>query len=116
MQARPNAVNEQKLRQAKAEAAFETAMVKCKAMLGAARQVCREDARAALEAALPGAGLPRDPVELALRLGEPAREPSTQADRIAAAQFNAARERCEMLPAEARQACLADARQRFGRL
>jgi hypothetical protein len=115
MQARPTPGNEQKLRQAKAEGAYATAMVNCKSLLGAARKVCREDARAVLESALGGPRLPRDPVEQALRLGEPAREPSTQAERIAAAQFSAAREHCEMLPGEARGACLAEARQRFGR-
>jgi hypothetical protein len=115
MQAKPNAGNEQKLRQARAEGAYAIAMVNCKSMLGAARQVCREDARAALESVV-GVRPAQDPAEQALRLGEPAREPATQAERIAAAQFSAAREHCEMLPAEARGACLAEARQRFGRL
>ena len=115
MQAQPNTTNERKLRQVRAEGTYATAMVNCKSLLGAARRVCREDALAARETALAGVPRPQDPLEQALRHGEPARGPSTQDERIAAAQFSAAREHCEMLPGEARAACLLQARQRFGR-
>ncbi|NNU42656.1 hypothetical protein [Ramlibacter montanisoli] len=115
LRAEPTPANGQKLRLAKAEAAYAQALVKCKAILGAARSVCREDARAVFESAKAEAKLQQEVVAQALNSENQVRERAAQADRIAQAQFTAARERCEMLPGEARAACLTDARQRFGR-
>ena len=115
MQAEPTPANDQKLRLAKAEAAHSLAMVKCKAILGSGRSVCRDDARAVFESAKAEAKLQREVVAQALNSEHQVRERAAQAERIAQAQFTAARERCEMLPGEARTACLTDARQRFGR-
>ena len=115
MQAQPTAENDQKLRLAKAEAAYATALVNCKAMLGPARSVCRDDAKAVFESAKADAKLQKDVVAQSLNAENTVRERAAQAERIAQAQFTAARERCEMLPGEARSACLADARQRFAR-
>lgn len=115
MRAEPTPANEQKLRLAKAEASYSLALVKCKAILGSARSVCRDDARAVFESAKAGARLQQEVVAQTLNSANHVRERAAQADRIAQAQFNAARERCEMLPGEARTACLNDAQQRFGR-
>ena len=114
LQARPTAENDRKLRLAKAEAAYEAAMVRCKAELGPARTVCREDANAALNAAKAEAQQPDARAAQALHAENAARERSAQPDRIAAAQFAAARERCEMLPIEAQPACMGEAKRRFG--
>lgn len=114
LQARPTAENDRKLRLAKAEAAYEAAMVRCKAELGPARTVCREDATAALDAAKAEAQQPNARAAQALHAQNAARERSAQPDRIAAAQFAAARERCDMLPIEAQQACMGEAKRRFG--
>jgi hypothetical protein len=113
LQARPSAENDRKLQLTKAEAAYEAAMVRCQAELGAARTVCRETAQAALDAAKAEAQMPNGSAAQALHAQNSARERSAQPDRIAAAQLAAARERCEMLPVEAQQACIGDARRRF---
>jgi hypothetical protein len=115
MQAEPTPENDQKVRLAKAEANYAVALVKCKAMVGAARSVCRDDAKAVFNGAKTEARLQHDVVAQTLRAENTVRERTAQADRIAAAQYNAARERCEMLPGEARMACLNDAKQRFGK-
>jgi hypothetical protein len=112
MQAHPTVANERKLRLVRAEADYALAMIRCKGILGAARRVCREDAGEVLDKAKAELKLPTEAAAAGLR---PERDRS-QAERIAAAQFDAARERCDRLPGEARAACLADAKQRFGRL
>jgi hypothetical protein len=114
LQARPTAENDHRLQLAKAEAAYEAAMVRCKAELGPARTVCREGATAALEAAKAEAQQADPRAAQALHAENAARERSAQPDRIAAAQLAAARERCEMLPIEAQQACMGEAKRRFG--
>lgn len=116
MQAQPSPEHDQKVRLAKAEAAYSIALVNCKAILGAARRVCRDDAKAVYESAKAEAKLHQEVVAQSLNSEAKVRERTAQADRVAQAQFNAARERCEMLPGEARTACLNEARQRFGRL
>ncbi|HEX2546257.1 MAG TPA: hypothetical protein VHL79_15360, partial [Ramlibacter sp.] len=62
------------------------------------------------------AKLQKEVAEQHLRADNTVRERSAEAERIAQAQFNAARERCEMLPGEGRANCLEDAKKRFGRL
>jgi hypothetical protein len=115
-QANPTPENDQKLRLAKAEAAYATSLVKCKSMDGQARKVCRTDAKLVFEEAKTEAKLQKEVAELSLRSENTVRERTATADRIAESQFNAARERCEMLPGEGRANCLADAKKRFGRL
>jgi hypothetical protein len=41
---------------------------------------------------------------------------TAEAERIADAQFRAARARCDALPAEGRANCLDDAKKRFGKM
>ena len=115
LQAQPSAENDRKLQLTKAEAAYETAMARCQAELGAARTVCRETAQAALNAAKAEAQMPNGAAAQALHAQNAARERGAQADRIAAAQLAAAREHCEMLPVQAQQACIGEARRRFSR-
>ncbi|HEY0824602.1 MAG TPA: hypothetical protein VGD76_12500 [Ramlibacter sp.] len=114
MRSEPTPENDRKLRLAKAEGAYAVALVNCKSILGEARRVCRDDATAVFESARAEANQPRE-VVAGLRAEQASRERAAQAERVAQAQFNAALERCEMLPGEARTACLGDARQRFGR-
>jgi hypothetical protein len=104
---------ERKLQLARAEATHAEALVKCQVILGAARTVCRQDANAALDKARALAGLPPQPVD-GLR-PEGVGDGQPQADRIAQAQLDAARERCDWLPDEARQACLGQAQRSLGR-
>lgn len=116
MRTQPTADNDQKLRLAKAEAIYAKALVGCKTMDGQARSVCRDDAKRVFRSAKSEANLQREVAEQLLRSENTVRERTTVADKLAEAQFNAARERCEMLPGEGRANCLADARTRFGKL
>jgi hypothetical protein len=116
LRAHPTADNDQKLRVARAEAAYSTSLVKCKDMDGQARVVCRDDARRTFNDAKAEAKLQREVADQTLRADNSVRERTAEAERVAQAQFNAARERCEMLPGEGRAACIADAKKRFGRL
>ena len=110
----PSPDNARKLMLARAQADHAVATVKCKAVLGAARGVCRQDAKVALDRALAQAGIARSGP--AGSRPEAAGEAAPQADRVALAQYQAALERCDPLPALARSACIGEARQRFGRL
>lgn len=115
LQAKPSAENDEKLRVAKAEAAYSLALVKCKSMDGQARSVCRKDAKMVFNEAREEAKLQKEVSGQQLRAALTVRERSDQQERVAQAQFNAARERCEMLPGEGRSNCLADLKRRFDR-
>lgn len=116
MRIQPSAENDEKLRLAKAEALYSQALVKCKSFDGQARGVCRKDAKMSFEAARTEAKLQKEVMAQALRSEATVRERTAVADRIAESQYNAARERCEMLPGEGRANCLEDVKKRFGRL
>lgn len=116
MRAQPTADNDEKVRLAKAEAAYSLALVHCKTFDGHARGVCRKEAKMNFESAKAEARLQKEVVAQELRSHGSVRERTQAADRMMEAQFNAARERCEALPAEGRLNCLNDAKTRFGRL
>lgn len=111
----PNADNDQKLRLARAEAKHAMALVKCKPLDGQARDLCRRDAKMVFGDAQAEAKLQREVADQVLKAEATVRERTVEAERVAEAQFNAVRVRCEALPPEGRANCLADARQRFGR-
>ncbi|MGV3572015.1 MAG: hypothetical protein ACO1PB_15570 [Ramlibacter sp.] len=115
MQMKPTADNDEKVRMAKAEAVYAVTLESCKAMEGNAREVCRKDAKAVLAGARAEAKLQKEVVAQTLKSERVVRDSSAVAERQAEAQFAAARERCEMLPGEGRENCLADARRRFNR-
>lgn len=114
MQAQPTPENDRKLRLAKAQARYATAQVQCKELDGQARDLCRADAKRVLREAQEDAQLQMEVAAPALRSDNMVRARAAEADRIAAAQFGAARARCEALPAQDRANCLADAKKRFG--
>jgi hypothetical protein len=116
MRVQPSADNDEKVRLARAEAAYSTALVKCKSFDGHARGVCRKDAKATFESAKAEAALQKEVVAQELRSQLTVQERTQAADRMMEAQFNTARERCEQLPPEGRLNCLNDAKTRFGRL
>jgi len=111
----PTPDNDEKLRLAKAEAGYAKSLVHCKAFDGQARRVCRQDAQMTFEAAKSEAKLQKEVGAQTLRSEVTVRARTAAADRAAEAQFQQARERCEMLPAEGRRNCLDDAKRRFGR-
>jgi hypothetical protein len=115
LQASPTPENDRKVRLAKAEAAYSKALVQCKPLEGSGRDVCRQDAKDVYNAAKAEARLQGEVAAVSLRSENTVRERTTVADRAADAEFAAARTRCEMLPGEGRENCLADARRRFNR-
>jgi hypothetical protein len=109
----PTPDNDQKVRLAKADAAYSRALIQCKEMDGQARDICRKDAKRSYEDAKEDAKLQRQVAEVTLRSENAVRERTAEADRVAQAQFNAARQRCEALPPEGRLNCMQDVRTRF---
>ena len=116
LQYKPTADNDEKLRIAKAEAVYAVSLQKCKPLDGDAREICRKDAKAVFAGAKADAKLQKDVVAQQMRSEGIVRERTERDDKVAEAQFNAARDRCEMLPADGRDVCLQDARRRFGKL
>ena len=115
MDVEPTADHDEKVRLARAGAALSVAMVRCKEFDGQARAVCRDDAKANYAQAKEDAKLQKEVVAQQLRSENTVRERTLQAEKIAEAEYNAARERCAMLPDEGRANCLADAKKRFNR-
>lgn len=116
MQTEPTPENDHKLRLARAEAAYSMALVKCKPLDGSARSVCRADAKRVFGDAQAEAKLQTEVAAQTLRSEDIVRVRTAEADRVAESQYNAARERCGMLPPEGRANCLQDAKQRFGKM
>lgn len=116
MEANPTAENDQRVRLAKAEAGYATALVKCRELDGQARTLCRDDAKQVLRQAKADAKLQMEVAAQVLRSENTVRARTAEAERIAEAQFSAARARCETLPAEGRANCMDDVKKRFGKL
>lgn len=116
MEANPTAENDQRVRLAKAEARYATSLVKCKELDGEARSLCRDDAKLVLREAKADAKLQMEVAAQLLRSENTVRARTAEAERIAEAQFQAARTRCEALPPEGRANCIQDAKTRFGRM
>ncbi len=112
-QVEPTADNDEKLRLAKAEARYAKALIECKEMDGQSRDVCRQDAKSVYEDAKADAKLQKEVAAVTLRSEDMVRVRTAESERIAQAQFNAARERCEALPPEGRLNCMEDVRKRF---
>lgn len=115
LRADPTPEHDQKLRLAKAEATYSMALLKCKTLEGQGRDVCRGEAKRSYAEAQSEAKLQREVAEQVLKAEGSVRLRAAESERIAEAQFNAARIRCDALPAEGRANCLADAKQRFGK-
>jgi len=113
MQMKPTADNDEKVRMARAEAVHAVSLQTCKTLEGNAREVCRKDAKAVLAGARAEAKLQKDLVAQSLKSDRLVRASSPADPGQAEAQFAAARERCDMVPGEGRESCLADARRRF---
>ena len=82
--------------------------MRCKEIDGQARGVCRNDAKSVFDEAKAEAKLQREVAEQELRSAVTVRDRTAQRRSMAEAEFNAARERCEMLPGEGRANCLLD--------
>jgi hypothetical protein len=116
LQAEPTGKNDEKLRMARAEAAYSLALVRCKDLDGQARDVCRKDAKMVFAEAKEEAKLQSEVAEQQLRATVTVRDRASKQEKVADAEFNAARQRCDVLPAEGRANCLLDIRKQFNRL
>jgi hypothetical protein len=115
LRASPTPENDGKLRLAKAEAAYSRSLIQCKPLDGSARDVCRKDAKDVFNLARTEARLQGEVAAVSLRAENAVRERTAVADRQAEAEFAAApaRQRCEVLPGEGRENCLADVKRRY---
>lgn len=116
MQNEPTPENDHRLRLARAEAAYSLGLLRCKPLDGAARSVCRGDARRVFDDARAEARLQMDVVAQSLRSENTLRVRTAEAERLAETQFKAARDRCGALPPQGRENCLQDAKRRFGKI
>jgi len=116
LQYQPSVEHDEQLRMARADAVYAVSLQRCRPLEGNAREVCRKDAKAVLAGARAEARLQQDVVAQQMRSDGIVRERTEREDKVAEAQFNAARERCEVLPGEGRETCLLDVRKRFGKL
>jgi hypothetical protein len=106
--------HEDKVKLAKAEAAFRLATEKCEDLHGNAQNVCKLDARATWVAARGEASLSRASVDKGLYSRQATSERKDVREDNAAALFAAAKERCDALPGAAKATCVGDAKKRFG--
>ncbi|MDB5895075.1 MAG: hypothetical protein JWQ88_2606 [Rhodoferax sp.] len=118
VQYKPSAKNDVKVREAKADAAYDTAKEKCDDQTGNAKDVCVKDAKAAHTSALGAAkvadaGMSKTNGANAktAKVAE-ARQEATADTRKA--QYAAAKERCDAMSGNAKDACVADAKTKYG--
>jgi hypothetical protein len=108
--------NQDRVKLAKADAAYRLALEKCGDLSGNARDVCKADAKASSVAARAEARLSRASVDKGVYSRQAVRERKEAREDTAAALYVAAKERCDMLSGDAKAACLDDAKKKFGKL
>jgi hypothetical protein len=116
MRHEPTSRHDEKLRMARAEAAYALARENCEPLAGHAKEVCRKDAKAAFAHAQAEAKLQAEAGADALRASRRLQERTEAEERQREAMFAAARQRCEALAGEQREDCVISARKRYGRL
>lgn len=100
----PSPRHHQKLAEARAEATYEVAKERCDDLGGNAKDVCVQDAKAAHTRALADAKAARTTAKARAEATEDKNE----------AQYKAAAERCDSLAGAAKDACVNDAKSRYG--
>lgn len=106
--------HEDKVKLAKAEAAYRLAAKKCDDLGGNARDVCKLDAKATWVAARGEASLSRASVDKGVYSRQATTERKDVREDNAAAVLAASRERCDPLSGAAKASCLADAKKKSG--
>jgi hypothetical protein len=114
-QYKPSPRNDQKTREAKANAAYDLAKEKCDDQTGNAKDVCVKDAKAAQATAKANAKVSKVSAEGGRdRAGNVAEaRKDANADKNEA-QYKAAKERCDALSGNAKDSCQNDAKSKFG--
>jgi len=116
-QYKPGAKNDMKVRDAKADAAYNTAKEKCDDQTGNAKDVCVKEAKAAQTAAKADAKVAKTAADA--RAGDAsgakvAEERSDAAKDKREADYKVAKEKCDALSGNAKDTCTADAKTKFG--
>jgi len=111
---KPSAKSRTEVAIVKADAAYDTAKEKCDDFAGNAKDVCRQDAKAAHVRAVADAKANRQTAEAMNRADGKIADARASANRdTREADFKAARERCDSLAGDAKDKCVAEAKQRF---
>jgi len=114
-QYKPGAKSDAKLREAKADAAYDTAKEKCDDLAGNTKDVCVKDAKAAHTSALGSAKVSEANTKASndktAKIAE-ARQDATADTRKA--EYAAAKERCDALAGNAKDSCVTDAKTKYG--
>lgn len=112
---KPSAKADFEVREARADAVYEIAKEKCDDLAGNTKDVCEKDAKAAHVRALADAKVSKADAETAdMRVEKlAAAQKSAVSDKLSA-EFSAAKERCDALSGASKDACVADAKVRFG--
>lgn len=112
---KPSVNHAYEIREARADAQYEIAKEKCDDRAGNAKDVCQKEAKAAHVTAIADAKVARTDLETAMLRGDrlAAAEKTATGDKLAA-EFSVAKERCDALAGNAKDACIADAKARLG--
>lgn len=114
-QFKPTPSAEFAVREARADAQYDIAKEKCDDLSGNTKDVCEKDAKAAHVRALADAKVAKTDAETAdVRVEKlAAAQKSAVGDKLSA-DYGAAKERCDALSGAGKDACIADAKVRFG--
>lgn len=108
--------NQDRIKVAKADAAYRLAVERCGDLSGNARDVCKADAKANSVAARGEAKLSRASVDRGMYSRQAIRERKDVREDTADAQYAAAKERCDTLAGGAKASCVGEAKRKFGKL
>ena len=114
-QYKPSPKNTREVAMIQADTAFDTAKEKCDDLAGNAKDVCVKDAKAAHVKAKEDAKVAKEAADTSGNRTEKVNEARKDASaETREANFKAAKERCDSLAGNAKDACQKDAQARFG--
>lgn len=109
--------NRHKLAKAKADAVYDVAKEKCDDLSGNTKDVCTKDAKAAHVKALEAAKVEDARMETnknaASKQADVAQTRQEADEKVRNAEYKAAKERCDSMSGNAKDACVADAKRKF---
>ncbi|WP_427773446.1 hypothetical protein [Comamonas thiooxydans] len=110
----PNEKNQFAVAKAKADADYGVAKEKCDDFSGNSKDVCQKDAKAAHVKALESAKVSEIRKDPSAKPGDIANARKDASEKTMEADYKAAKQRCDPLSGDAKDACIADAKRRFG--
>ena len=114
-QYKPSPKTEFKVREARADATYDTAKERCDDLAGNAKDVCVKDAKAAHVAALANAKVVQTGEKTSQDKAEKMASARQDANKdVRAAEYKAARERCDTYAGAAKDTCVNDVKARYG--